>query len=355
MSDTNTPNDESRNAAPSGAGDNPPAQDAQPTTPLTPAPATPDAQDAQHTTPLTPSPAPQDAQDFQATTPQQSVAPQAPTGRQAPQVPQAPQMPQTAQQPGGPQQVFQPGAPQQPFQPGAPQGPGAPQAPGVPSYGYSTAPKQPKGLAITALVLGIVAVVGGMIFGWIPFVGGIITVLCGLAALILGFIAIGKKQSKGMSITGLILGGVGVLAGIGIIIAWSFIFANVNKEIENYSSSLDELQSELDSYDYETDTGSGFSESDPGVDSLEYSAAFCSVFNEYLALNPSGDLASDSPEALDVFQRLAAEESPNQDVYQLFYDIISDPANATNYGYDEIEQASQDLVSAMMDDTAACM
>lgn len=313
MSDPNTPGNDSQNPG----GQNPPAgdrPDAQPTVPL-----------------QSPS------------GPQTPVPPQAPAGPQQPYGQQAPAAPQ---QPYGQQA---PAAPQQPYAPGAPGAPGAPQTPGVPSYGYPSAPRQPKGLAITALILGIVAVVGGMIFGWIPFVGGVITILVGIAAVILGFIALNKKQSKGMSLTGLILGGVGVLAGIGVVIAWSVFFANVSSSIDDYSSSLDDLQSELDSMDTPTTE----SDTDTGMDALEYSSEFCDAFDEFTSISGGTDLSSESTESLKALKNLSEVTSPNQDVYIQMYELVTNPASATSS--DDASQLGQDLISAMMEDTAGCM
>lgn len=64
-----------------------------------------------------------------------------------------------------------------------------------------------NGLAIAAMVVGIV----GFIFGWAPFFGFI----AGIAAVILGIIALKKSPVlKGMSITGIVLGGIATLWGL---------------------------------------------------------------------------------------------------------------------------------------------
>ncbi|EMY34795.1 hypothetical protein D477_007756 [Arthrobacter crystallopoietes BAB-32] len=77
-------------------------------------------------------------------------------------------------------------------------------------YGYQQAPKQKSGLAITALVLGIVAI--GASF--IPFLG-MVSFILGPLAVIFGIIALVKKQKKGFSITGIVLGALGaIIAGI---------------------------------------------------------------------------------------------------------------------------------------------
>lgn len=106
-------------------------------------------------------------------------------------------------------------SPQQPPQ-GAPQGQ-PPAYPSQPQPGYGSQPpgvhnpyagqspnKPGVGLAITSLVLGILAFLNG----WIPVLG----MLLGLGAIIVGFIALKKQQNKIMSIIGLVAGAIGFLA-----------------------------------------------------------------------------------------------------------------------------------------------
>jgi hypothetical protein len=63
-----------------------------------------------------------------------------------------------------------------------------------------------NGLAIAALIVGIIAV----ITGWIPFWG----VLVGGAAVVLGILGLRKINGKGMAIAGLVTGGLGALWGL---------------------------------------------------------------------------------------------------------------------------------------------
>lgn len=70
---------------------------------------------------------------------------------------------------------------------------------------------QTHGLAIAALVLGIIA----FVTGWIPVWG----IVLGLLAATFGFVALGKKQSKGMSITGIVTGLLGaILSGVVLVV-----------------------------------------------------------------------------------------------------------------------------------------
>lgn len=70
--------------------------------------------------------------------------------------------------------------------------------------------RKPQGLAIAALIVGIVA----FFIGWMPFFG----FLVGMTAVVLGIIAIVKKQPKGLAVTGLVLGGLAAATSIVITI-----------------------------------------------------------------------------------------------------------------------------------------
>jgi hypothetical protein len=145
-----------------------------------------------------------------------------PYGNQSGSQPQNPSQPQP-QQPGygQPSQPQQPGygpAPQLP-----PQAPGYPPAYGAPGYG----PQLPKGQAIASMVLGIIGV--GILCLPIPYVSGIISLVCGVTAAILGGIALkkiklGQAAGKGQAVTGLVLGIiVCALAIIGIVAAGALL------------------------------------------------------------------------------------------------------------------------------------
>lgn len=67
---------------------------------------------------------------------------------------------------------------------------------------------RPAGLAIAALIIGIVA----FLIGWVPLVGAVV----GAAAVVVGVVALARKQRKGMSITGLALGAVAFLVSVAV-------------------------------------------------------------------------------------------------------------------------------------------
>lgn len=66
-----------------------------------------------------------------------------------------------------------------------------------------TGPQPTNGLAITSLVLGIVAV----LITWIPVVG-LLGTLMALIGLVLGIIALRKPGGRGLAIAGLVCAGV---------------------------------------------------------------------------------------------------------------------------------------------------
>lgn len=76
-----------------------------------------------------------------------------------------------------------------------------------PAYALA-APSTPqaKGLAIAALIVGIAA----FVLGWMPLIG----LVLGAVAIGLGIAALRRRQSKGMGITGLVLGALGVISSI---------------------------------------------------------------------------------------------------------------------------------------------
>lgn len=112
--------------------------------------------------------------------------------------------------------------------------PQQPTVPGVP------APGAPKGLAVTALVLGIVA----FAFGWLGLfsIFGIGNVFTALAAVVFGVIALVKRQSKGMSITGLVLGAVGLLTTVALMVISTIGYASLSEweseKTNDYAPSL---------------------------------------------------------------------------------------------------------------------
>jgi hypothetical protein len=92
-----------------------------------------------------------------------------------------------------------------------------------PGYAQPQPPVQPQGgtaLATTALILGIVTVV----LAFVPILN-LLAVFVGIAALVVGLIAVNRARSrgKGKALTGAILGGVGTLLSIVLIVVYTMI------------------------------------------------------------------------------------------------------------------------------------
>ncbi|MBX3077859.1 MAG: Ltp family lipoprotein [Cryobacterium sp.] len=68
--------------------------------------------------------------------------------------------------------------------------------------------KAPMGLALAALLVGI----GAFLFGLAPVFGALV----GIAAIVLGVLALRKQQPKGMAVTGIVLGAIAAIASIGM-------------------------------------------------------------------------------------------------------------------------------------------
>jgi Na+/H+ antiporter NhaD/arsenite permease-like protein len=85
---------------------------------------------------------------------------------------------------------------------------------GGPGYpGYPTTP--PKGLSITAMILGILALILVICGFWFPYPG----ILLGIAAAVVGFVALSKVKrreiaGRGMALTGVITGILAFVLGI---------------------------------------------------------------------------------------------------------------------------------------------
>lgn len=77
--------------------------------------------------------------------------------------------------------------------------------PGAPQVQFPP-PKASIGLALAALLVGV----GAFLFGLIPVFGA----LLGIAAIVLGVLALRKQQSKVLAIIGLVLGGIGALTSL---------------------------------------------------------------------------------------------------------------------------------------------
>lgn len=345
MSDPNLPND-------SNASRSSDADDAQPTTPLLP----PNISEPQPTSKLPTDFVPGAPVPPPASPAFEPAAPPAPAAAQGNLPPQPPAYGQPA--PGAP--VPPAGAPPQTY--GAvPPAAGAPPVPPnlqypQPAYaaGGYPAPKK-MGLAISALIVGIVS----LLFCFVPFIGNAIGILGGITAVVLGILAIKKAQSKGMSITGIITGGIATLIAIASIIFWVFFIGaavtstnSALSDLEDFSSSLPTDGSDGFAADVASDAASsaaadisanaasegasngasdgaadGLDEyySELGIEAGERSPEFCAAFNDFVSAPVTEDARAGWISALE---KLATIDSPNQEVYERYLEITKDGVDA---------------------------
>jgi heme/copper-type cytochrome/quinol oxidase subunit 2 len=122
---------------------------------------------------------------------------------------------------------------------GYPQWSGDPE--GYPAQGPDTPPARGNGLAVAALVLGIVA----CLLFWTVF-GGIVL---GVLAVIFGIVGArrargGRAPHRGMSITGLVLGALGLIASAVIIVAGVSILNS--DSFKDYNDCVKHAQTQSD-------------------------------------------------------------------------------------------------------------
>lgn len=100
----------------------------------------------------------------------------------------------------------------------------APDLNGSPSDPFATPPLAPptagRRLALAALILGICA----FVLGWVPFLG----ILLGAAAVVVGILALVKRQKRAFAITGISLGAVGLISSIVASAFFGFVLANLD-------------------------------------------------------------------------------------------------------------------------------
>lgn len=94
--------------------------------------------------------------------------------------------------------------------------------------------KSSNGFGVTALVVGIVA----FLFGWT----GIPGLLLATVAVVFGILALVKKQSKGMGITGIVLGSLALVTALFITLAGLAILGGAAKVVSDASSEQKALE-----------------------------------------------------------------------------------------------------------------
>lgn len=108
--------------------------------------------------------------------------------------------------------------------------------PEAPAYTAATvAPAPGRGLAITALIIGIAALLGVAI----PVLN-VFSAILAVVGLILGFVALSKATAKGLPLSGIIVSGVALLLSIVFIVVYIAGFANVVNDVNDGTSIVDE-------------------------------------------------------------------------------------------------------------------
>ena len=108
-------------------------------------------------------------------------------------------------------------APAQHYAPGAGQG-----------YAPPPSPNSQQGLAIASLVLGIIA----FFTGWLPVWGLVI----GGLAVVLGLVAVSKKQSKAIAIPGILTGAIAAATSVVVLV---FVIMNSTVSPDSIDTSFD--------------------------------------------------------------------------------------------------------------------
>ena len=104
----------------------------------------------------------------------------------------------------------------------------------------SNASQHSSGMAIAALVTGIAAIVTG----WVPFLG----LALGTTAVVLGAICLKRKGNKGMSIAGIVTGGLGALWSLAMTVFLIFAFAGLTILGGGLTEVANKVQSNISDY-----------------------------------------------------------------------------------------------------------
>jgi len=105
--------------------------------------------------------------------------------------------------------------------------------PAYPAYASAPVQHRAAGLAIAALVLGII----GLFLAIFPFLC-FVAFLPAVAAVVTGVMALGKRTTRrGMGLTGLILGGVGILVALVMTVVSIFFIVHIAEAVHDEQSS----------------------------------------------------------------------------------------------------------------------
>jgi hypothetical protein len=115
-----------------------------------------------------------------------------------------------------------------------------------PGYGQGQGQLR-NGYGTTALVLGIV----GLLISFIPFVG-VIGAICGLIAIVFGFLGLGRVKRNEANNRGLAIAGIvtGILA-IVITVLYFAVFGAFVNEADNYVDCINKIDAPVNSTEYD--------------------------------------------------------------------------------------------------------
>ncbi len=117
-----------------------------------------------------------------------------------------------------------------------------PVAPAAPYQGYAQTPAvAPKGLAISGMILGIVGLLASAVLFFVPGLGPVL----GLVGVILSIVALVKKQPKGLAITGIITGALAIIVGIILTMVMFAVAAQVINDPQ-FQDQLQQLEQEIE-------------------------------------------------------------------------------------------------------------
>ena len=112
--------------------------------------------------------------------------------------------------------------------------------PGTP-INYSTPPQKPSpGLAVGAMIVGIVAIFPGCCLGYWTIVPGVVAIV--LAIMARKAVAEGRASGGGMALAGLITGTIGVILGIIFLILVLVAGPAAQKKWMNYFQQMQQQQ-----------------------------------------------------------------------------------------------------------------
>lgn len=111
----------------------------------------------------------------------------------------------------------------------------------APAAAPTSVPSPGKGFALTALILGIAALLGVAI----PILN-IFSAILAIVGLILGIVALTRATAKGLPLSGTIVSGVALVLSLVFIVAYIAGFANAVNEVRNDSSVVEEDSTESD-------------------------------------------------------------------------------------------------------------